>query len=158
MALRRVLGSLQPSDGKRTNPSGSTSAQDSCSSVPLNGTATGRAAVSAGSPMGVVDRDSPLWQGQPPYSKHGSSAAWPPGSPSNDGWDSQGGGMGQISGSDFWREFSGSVHVLCLSEIKFAMMAQSVVGVPGVMTLLCNLSTTVNLGTDTDEVAQVCPV
>jgi hypothetical protein len=50
------------------------------------------------------------------------------------------------TGTAFWEEFSGSIHLLCLSEIKYAMMAQSVVGVPGVMTLLCNLSTTVDFG------------
>jgi hypothetical protein len=153
MALRRVLGSLQPSDGKLVDPSGLPSAQDSCSSVPLNGTATGRAAFTAGLPSGAVDRDSLLWQGQPPYSKGSSSAAWPPDSPSS--WDSQGGWTSHIVGSKFWQEFSGSIHVLCLSEIKYAMMAQSVVGVPGAMTLLCNLSTTVNLGMDTDELAEV---
>jgi hypothetical protein len=49
-------------------------------------------------------------------------------------------------GTEFWEEFSGSIHLLCLAEIKYAMMAQSVVGVPGVMTLLCNLSTTVDFG------------
>jgi hypothetical protein len=107
--------------------------------------------------MGAVDWDSLLWQGQPPYSK-GSSAAWPPGSPGSGGWDRQGGWTSHTFGSEFWREFSGSVHVLCLSEVKYAMMAQSVVGVPGAIPLLCNLSTTVNLGMDTDEVAEVRPL
>jgi len=55
------------------------------------------------------------------------------------------------SGCAFWQEFSASIHVMCLAEIKYAMMAQSVVGVPGVMTLLCNLSTTVDFGLDTVE-------
>lgn len=49
----------------------------------------------------------------------------------------------------FWRMFGSSIHVLCLAEIKHAMMSHSVVGVPGTMTLLCNLSTTVDLGPDT---------
>lgn len=69
--------------------------------------------------------------------------------------------MGQLgwlrrtTGCHFWQEFSNCVYVMCLSEIKYALMAQSVVGVPGVMTLLCNLSTTVNLETDAGEVEKV---
>jgi hypothetical protein len=54
-----------------------------------------------------------------------------------------------VGAGSFWEDFSDSIHLLCLSEIKYAMMAQSVVGVPGVMTLLCNLSTTINFGPDT---------
>lgn len=49
----------------------------------------------------------------------------------------------------FWREFSASIHVLDLSDFKYAMMAASIVGVPGVMSLLCNLSVTVGLDEDT---------
>jgi hypothetical protein len=54
------------------------------------------------------------------------------------------------TGTVFWQDFSASIHVLCLSEIKYAMMAQSIVGVPGAMTLLCNLSTTVDFSTGQD--------
>lgn len=51
----------------------------------------------------------------------------------------------------FWEAFGSSIHVLCLSEAKHALMAQSLVGVPGAMTLLCNLSTTVDFGLDTSQ-------
>jgi len=63
--------------------------------------------------------------------------------------------QGVQSGCAFWQEFSAGLHVMCLAEIKYDMMAQSVVGVPGVMTLLCNLSTTVDFGLDTKEVCQL---
>jgi hypothetical protein len=52
------------------------------------------------------------------------------------------------TGCSFWRDFSARIHVLCLSEMKYAMMAHNIVGVPGGMTLLCNLSTTVDFGLD----------
>ena len=61
------------------------------------------------------------------------------------------------TGCKFWLQFSGSIHVLCLSEVKYAMMAQSVVGVPGAMTLLCNLSTTVDFGLDTTQKLEALP-
>jgi hypothetical protein len=61
------------------------------------------------------------------------------------------------TGCKFWLQFSGSIHVLCLSEVKYAMMAQSVVGVPGAMTLLCNLSTTVDFGLDTTQELEGLP-
>jgi hypothetical protein len=61
------------------------------------------------------------------------------------------------TGTAFWQEYSGSIHVLCLSEIKYAMMAQSVVGVPGAMTLLCNLSTTVDFGISNTEEMKALP-
>lgn len=61
------------------------------------------------------------------------------------------------TGTAFWQEFSGSIHVLCLSEIKYAMMAQSAVGVPGAITLLCNLSTTVDFGVSSAEEMEALP-
>jgi hypothetical protein len=61
------------------------------------------------------------------------------------------------TGTAFWQEYSGSIHVLCLSEVKYAMMAQSVVGVPGAITLLCNLSTTVDFGISNSQQMQALP-
>ena len=55
----------------------------------------------------------------------------------------------------FWHAFGSSIHILCLSEAKHALMAQSLVGVPGTMTLVCNLSTTVDFGFDTSQVEHV---
>jgi hypothetical protein len=55
----------------------------------------------------------------------------------------------------FWQAFGSSIHILCLSEVKHALMAQSLVGVPGAMTLLCNLSTTVDFGLDAAQVEHV---
>lgn len=61
------------------------------------------------------------------------------------------------TGCMFWQEYSASIHVLVLADFKYAMMAQSLVGVPGVMTMLCNLSTTVDFGLDTmKEVSVLC--
>lgn len=55
----------------------------------------------------------------------------------------------------FWQTFSSNINVLCLSEAKHALMAHSLVGVPGAITLLCNLSTTVDFGLDTAQVEHV---
>jgi hypothetical protein len=55
----------------------------------------------------------------------------------------------------FWQAFGSSIHILCLSEVKHALMAQSLVGVPGAMTLLCNLSTTIDFWLNTTQVEHV---
>eukprot|EP00775_Hariotina_reticulata_P006540 gene6540-6766_t len=51
-------------------------------------------------------------------------------------------------GCHFWKRFGESIHVLCLAELKHALMAHSVVGVPGVITLLSNLVTSADFGTE----------
>jgi hypothetical protein len=45
-------------------------------------------------------------------------------------------------GAPFWRRFSVAMHVLCLGELRHALMAHSCLGVPGIITLLSNLSVT----------------
>jgi hypothetical protein len=87
--------------------------------------------------------------------EHSGSAAAAASHPAKS--ESQAVSRAAVAGS-FWEEFSGSIHLLCLAEIKYAMMAQSVVGVPGVMTLLCNLSTTVDFARDTFQLQhrEVC--
>jgi hypothetical protein len=46
------------------------------------------------------------------------------------------------SGAPFWRRFAARMHVLCLGELRHALMAHSCVGVPGVISLLSNLCVT----------------
>jgi hypothetical protein len=99
---------------------------------------------------GDIHRDKGFWQ-IPVADSKGSWAAgsldgWLPGAQQQDR---------DTTGTGFWQAFGARVNVLCLSEVKCALVAQGVVGVPGVMSLLCNLSTTVNLTVETDEAEQV---
>jgi hypothetical protein len=45
-------------------------------------------------------------------------------------------------GAPFWRRFAAQMHVLCLGELRHALMAHSCVGVPGIISLLSNLCVT----------------
>jgi len=53
-----------------------------------------------------------------------------------------------LMGGHFWKRFGESIHVLCLGELKHALMAHSVVGAPGAITLLSNLVTSADFGTE----------
>jgi hypothetical protein len=55
------------------------------------------------------------------------------------------------SGAPFWRRFAARMHVLCLGELRHALMAHSCVGVPGVITLLSNLCVTSDFEVETLE-------
>lgn len=52
------------------------------------------------------------------------------------------------TGAIFWHHYGRSMRVMCLSDVKHAMMAHTLLGVPGVMTLLSNLSSTADYGPD----------
>lgn len=146
MELRRVLTSLQPHNSSPAS-SGTAAAggPDSCatSTAPSSAQQGSVARVHAQEALvGDTHRDKGFWQAPVAHSK-GSWAAR-----SLDGLPS--GALQDTSSKGVWQAFAARVHVLCLSEVKCALVAQGVVGVPGVMSLLCNLSATVNLRPDTD--------
>lgn len=154
MAVRRVLASLQPHNGKAAPCNGDPTA--GFGDNPRTATdGAGPSAPGGGSSGSAVGGDNFLWQVQPSNGMNGKDGTYTAAAADSLDRSSFAGQLGWLrrtTGCHFWQEFSACVYVMCLSEIKYALMAQSVVGVPGVMTLLCNLSTTVNLGTDTEEI------
>eukprot|EP00878_Enallax_costatus_P004556 GHUV01004797.1.p1 GENE.GHUV01004797.1~~GHUV01004797.1.p1 ORF type:complete len:827 (+),score=239.90 GHUV01004797.1:555-3035(+) len=52
------------------------------------------------------------------------------------------------TGAAYWRKYGHAMRVMCLSDLKHAMMAHTLLGVPGLMTLLTNLSTTADFGVE----------
>lgn len=61
-------------------------------------------------------------------------------------------------GQEFWHVISKQLQVLCLEEFKQALLAHSLVGCPGVITLLCNMATTADLSEAAEEVRGLCCV
>lgn len=151
MALRRVLTSLQPHNSPPASfGTAAAGGPDSCatSTAPSSAQQRSVACVHAQDPLaGDTHRDKGFWHIPAAHSKGRWAACSLDGLPP--------GALLDATSKGFWEAFAARVHVLCLSEVKCALVAQGVVGVPGVMSLLCNLSTTVNLKLDTDEAAQV---
>lgn len=69
----------------------------------------------------------------------------------------QGGVFDCATGATYWRKYGHSLRVMCLSDLKHAMMAHTLLGVPGVMTLLSNLSTTADFGSDSQSQVSMNP-
>jgi hypothetical protein len=55
---------------------------------------------------------------------------------------------GKMVGSSFWEKFAGSLQVLCVEEVKQALLGHSCMVAPGAITLLNNLL----VSADVDEV------
>lgn len=93
---------------------------------------TGHAeSVDDNAPLAAVQLTGGGWKGAPP---HGS------GRTAGGGEGEGGGGGGVLLGAEgFWQRFARDLTIQCVTEIKYSLLGHSLMGCPGLVTLVTNL-------------------